>query len=60
MPPAKMVICWIKPLSDEISELKFTFGSGYRIYYSELKDVIVLLLCAGNKKTQSKYIKLAK
>ena len=43
-----------------LNELKFKFGSGYRIYYSELDDVIVLLLCAGDKKTQSKDIKLAK
>src|SRR3990167_2168571 len=49
-----------KILSEGISELKFKFGSGYRIYYSELDDVIVLLLCAGDKKTQSKDIKLAK
>jgi putative addiction module killer protein len=49
-----------KILGDGISELKFKFGSGYRIYYSELDDVIVFLLCAGDKKTQSKDIKLAK
>ena len=49
-----------KPLGDGVSELKFKFGSGYRIYYSELDDVIVLLLCAGDKKSQSKDIKQAK
>lgn len=49
-----------KILSDGVNELKFQFGSGYRIYYSELDDVIVLLLCAGDKKTQNKDIKLAK
>jgi len=49
-----------KNLSDGISELKFKFGSGFRIYYSELDDVIVLLLCAGDKKTQNKDINLAK
>ncbi|WP_237758104.1 hypothetical protein [Legionella oakridgensis] len=36
------------------------FGSGYRVYYSELDDVIVLLLCAGDKKSQSSDIKQAK
>jgi putative addiction module killer protein len=30
-----------KILGDGISELKFKFGSGYRIYYSELDDVVV-------------------
>ena len=49
-----------KILGEGISELKFKFGSGYRIYYSELDEVIVLLLCAGDKKAQSKDIKLAK
>lgn len=49
-----------KILGDGISELKFTFGSGYRFYFSELDNVIVLLLCAGDKKSQSKDIKLAK
>ncbi len=49
-----------KLLGDNIHELKFKFGSGYRIYYSELDDVILLLLCAGDKKTQSKDIKMAK
>ena len=47
-------------MGDHIHELKFKFGSGYRIYYSELDDVILLLLCAGDKKTQSKDIKMAK
>lgn len=49
-----------KVLGDGVGELKFKFGAGYRIYYSEMNDVIVLLLCAGDKKTQSKDIKLAK
>lgn len=49
-----------KVLGSGIGELKFTFGSGYRIYYSELDHVIVLLLCAGDKGTQNKDIKLAK
>ena len=49
-----------KILSDNINELKFKFGSGYRIYYSELDDIILLLLCGGDKKTQSKDIKMAK
>ena len=49
-----------KILGDSINELKFKFGSGYRIYFSEVSGVIVLLLCGGDKKTQSSDIKLAK
>lgn len=44
----------------EISELRFNFGSGYRIYFAEIKNVIILLLNAGDKKTQSKDIENAK
>ena len=49
-----------KKIDDNISELRFNFGSGYRIYYSEVGDVIVLLLNAGDKKFQSKDIEKAK
>ncbi|MFI4918834.1 MAG: type II toxin-antitoxin system RelE/ParE family toxin [Legionellales bacterium] len=49
-----------KLLEDGVGELKFQFGSGYRIYYGEVEGVIILLLCAGDKKTQKKDIKMAK
>ena len=44
----------------EISELRFNFGPGYRIYFSEIDNTIVLLLNAGDKKTQKKDIEKAK
>lgn len=44
-------------LNKGISELKFT--SGERIYFSEEKNTIIILLNAGNKKRQSNDIKLA-
>lgn len=49
-----------KSLGDGISELKFDFSSGYRIYYAEEGDVIIILLCGGNKSSQKKDIKTAK
>ena len=49
-----------KPLGDGLCELKMHFSSGYRIYYSELDNVILLLLCAGDKGSQSRDIKKAK
>ena len=49
-----------KKLNEDISELRFDFGGGYRIYYSEIGDVVILLLCAGDKKSQSKDIEKAK
>ena len=35
-------------------------GSGYRIYFTEAQDVIILILCAGDKSSQSKDIAKAK
>ena len=49
-----------KKIDDEISELRFKFGSGYRIYYTEIDNVIVLLINGGDKSTQSKDIAKAK
>lgn len=49
-----------KKIDSEISELRLKFGSGYRIYYTEVDNVIVLLINGGNKSTQSKDIEKAK
>ena len=35
-----------KKIDDEISELRFNFGSGYRIYFTEVNNIIILLLNA--------------
>jgi len=40
-------------------ELRLKFGAGYRIYYTETDDIIILILCAGDKSTQDKDIKKA-
>lgn len=48
-----------KKLSDDISELRFSFGKGYRIYYTQIDNIIVLLINGGDKATQTKYIKKA-
>lgn len=49
-----------KKLDNELSELRFNFGSGYRIYYTEVDNIVVLLLTAGDKKLQSNDISKAK
>ncbi len=48
-----------KRLTDELIELRFKIGPGYRIYCMEQEDIIVVILCAGDKSTQSKDIKKA-
>lgn len=50
----------VKSVGDGILELRLHFGPGYRVYFSEVNNFIVLLLCGGDKSTQAKDIKKAK
>jgi putative addiction module killer protein len=49
-----------EPIGDGLSELRMFFGSGYRVYFGEHGGNIVVLLCGGDKATQSKDIQQAK
>jgi putative addiction module killer protein len=49
-----------KNVGEGVYELRFFFGSGYRVYFAEDGDTVVLLLCGGDKSTQSKDIVKAK
>ena len=42
------------------TELRLFFGPGYRVYFGEHGDAIVVLLCGGDKGSQSKDIEQAK
>lgn len=44
---------------DGIGELRIDHGPGYRVYFVRKGDVIVILLCGGDKSTQSKDIERA-
>lgn len=43
-----------------ISELRIHYGPGYRIYFHKRGDAILVLLCGGDKSTQTRDIKAAK
>jgi putative addiction module killer protein len=49
-----------EPVGEGVFELRLFFGSGYRIYFSEYGGSVILLLCGGDKKTQSRDIQKAK
>ena len=48
------------PVGDGVQELRLFFGPGYRIYFADYDDFLVILLCGGDKSTQSEDIKKAK
>ena len=37
----------VKQMDANLFELRFFFGSGYRVYYTVRNDTIILLLCGG-------------
>lgn len=41
-----------KPVGQGVFELRLTYGPGYRIYYTQRSNRVVLLLCGGDKSTQ--------
>lgn len=43
-----------------VQELRIDYGPGYRVYFGQEGTTIVLLLCGGDKHTQSKDIEAAK
>ena len=49
-----------KPVGEGAMELRLDFGPGYRIYFGQVGDVLVILLCGGDKRTQTRDIATAK
>lgn len=43
-----------------VYELRIHFGPGYRVYFGLHGEVVVLLLCGGDKSTQDRDIEAAK
>ena len=49
-----------EPVGEGVLELRIDWGPGYRVYFARLGQVVVLLLCGGDKRTQQKDIDRAK
>jgi len=50
---------YCEPIGKGCSELKIDYGQGYRVYFKDTGKIIYVLLCGGDKNTQSKDIKKA-
>ena len=48
-----------KMVAPSIMEMKIDYGPGYRVYYSRVGSITILLLCVGDKTTQKSDIRTA-
>jgi putative addiction module killer protein len=49
----------VEPVGEGVSELKIDYGPGYRVYFCERGEVLIIILAGGNKKTQPRDIRNA-
>ena len=43
----------VKPVGDKVFEMREHFGPGWRMYYIQREDVLIVILGGGDKSTQS-------
>ena len=49
----------LKSIGQGVFEYKIAFGPGYRIYFGQKGEILIILLGGGSKKTQSRDIQAA-
>ena len=50
----------VKPVGGGLSETRIAYGPGYRVYFLQRGDRLIVLLAGGTKKTQPRDIAKAK
>ena len=50
----------VRPVGEGVSELRIDYGPGYRVYFVRRGNVVVVLLCGGEKNAQKKDIDIAR
>ncbi len=50
----------VAPVGEGVSELRIFYGPGYRVYFVQKNAVVVILLCGGDKRSQTADIAKAK
>jgi putative addiction module killer protein len=49
----------VRPVGSGVSELRVDCGRGYRVYFLQRGDILAVLLCGGDKRSQDADIKRA-
>ena len=49
----------VRPVGEGVSEMRIDYGPGYRVYFVQTGQTVVVLLAGGDKRSQGRDIELA-